>query len=287
MKPLLLKLASNSVRSFHVRIDKTPDVNNIWHYHAELELIYVKKGSGTQFIGDDVRPFKAGNIILVGSNLPHYWQYADRYFKDIDSEPLEVFVVHFNNIWGEEFLTLPENRALQLILENSKRGIQIETLNTGRITEVIEAIALGPDSRKILNLMDALLLISESVHKKILASEGFSSQLVKSEMDRMQAIFNFTLNHYHSRVNLDDIADVAKMSRGAFCKFFKAKTGKTYSRFINEIRIGNACRLLIEGHLSVKEICYEVGFNNFVSFHLFFKTIKGKTPVQYQKAYLQ
>ncbi|MFD2743143.1 MULTISPECIES: AraC family transcriptional regulator [Sphingobacterium] len=287
MKPFLLKLASTPERSFSVRIDKTPDVNNIWHYHAELELIYVKKGSGTQFIGDDVRPFKAGNVILVGSNLPHYWQYAEQYFKDIDNQPLEVYVVHFNNIWGEDFLALPENRALQQIIDKAKRGIQIETASDERITSVIEAIAQGSDSRKIFNLMDALLLISESSDQQILASEGFNNQLVKSEMDRMQAIFNFTLNHYHSRVNLDDISEVAKMSRGAFCKFFKAKTGKTYSRFINEIRIGNACRLLIEGHLSVKEICYEVGFNNFVSFHLFFKNIKGKTPVQYQKAYLQ
>lgn len=286
MKPFLLKIPSSSIRSFSARVDQTPDINNIWHYHSELELIYFRKGHGTQFIGDDIRQFSEGNIVLVGSNLPHYWQYAAKYFEDIEDKPIEVFVIHFSNyFWGDDFLKLPENRELQLIIEKAKRGIEICGCNNTRLATAIEDVVLGIERRKILNLMDALLLISEADDKEYLASPGFQSHFQEVERDRLQAIFNYTFNNYKRRIDLDEIAGVAKMSRPAFCKFFKSRTGKTYSTFINEIRIGNACRLLIENAMSVKEICFEAGFNNFASFHQSFKVLTGKTPLQYLKAY--
>jgi len=286
MKPFLLKIQSSSSSSFSARVDRAPDINNIWHYHSELEIIYVKKGEGTQFVGDDIRPFSAGNIIIVGSNLPHYWQYSNKYFEDIDDNPIEVYVIHFSNhFWGTDFLKLPENADLQRIIEKSKRGIQINNCEGTKLGHLIEEIVKGNERRKILNLMDTLLVISETEEKEYLATEGFQGYFQEVERDRIQAIFNYTINHYKRRIDLNEIAGVAKMSRPAFCKFFKAKTGKTYSAFINEIRIGNACRMLIENSLSVKEICFESGFNNFASFHECFKNVTGNTPLRYQKNY--
>lgn len=286
MKPFLLKIPSSSTRSFSARVDTTPDVNNIWHYHSELELLYLKKGEGTQFIGDDIRMFKAGSIILLGSNLPHYWQYANRYFEEISENPIEVYVIHFSNhFWGDDFLKLPENKDLQQIIEKAKRGIQLTDVEHPRLAALVEEIVKGKEHRKIVNLMDALLQISEAEDKEFMATAGFQSYFQEVERDRIQAIYNYTLNHYQRKIDLDEIAGVAKMSRPAFCKFFKARTGKTYSTFINEIRIGNACRLLIENAMSVKEICFESGFNNFASFHQSFKGITGQTPLQYQKQY--
>lgn len=286
MKPFLLKIPSSSSRSFSARVDRAPDINNIWHYHSELEIIYVKKGDGTQFVGDDIRPFREGNVIMVGSNLPHYWQFSSRYLEDIDENPIEIYAIHFSNyFWGNDFLKLPENIELQRIIEKSKRGILLNNCEGTRLGSLIEEIVNGNDRRKILNLMDALLVISETEDKEYLASEGFSGYYQEIERDRIQAIYNYTINHYKRRIDLNEIAGVAKMSRPAFCKFFKAKTGKTYSTFINEIRIGNACRMLTENSLSVKEICFESGFNNFASFHECFKSVTGNTPLKYQKVY--
>ena len=150
MKPFLLKIPSSSTRSFSARVDTTPDVNNIWHYHSELELLYLKKGEGTQFIGDDIRMFKAGSIILVGSNLPHYWQYANRYFEEISENPIEVYVIHFSNhFWGDDFLKLPENKDLQQIIEKAKRGIQLTDAEHPRLAGLIEEIVKGKEHRKI------------------------------------------------------------------------------------------------------------------------------------------
>ncbi|WP_449434992.1 AraC family ligand binding domain-containing protein [Pedobacter steynii] len=100
MKPQLLKVANNSVNSFSVRRDRVPYINNRWHYHAEVELIYFKKGNGTQFIGDSIKRFRSGDVVLVGAHLPHYWRFDDNYFND-EKNNADVVVVHFcENFWG-------------------------------------------------------------------------------------------------------------------------------------------------------------------------------------------
>ncbi|WP_020214567.1 MULTISPECIES: AraC family transcriptional regulator [Flavobacterium] len=259
-----------------------PDINSWWHYHEEIELIYFKKGSGTQFVGDNIRNFKSGDVVLVGSNLPHYWQFSER---DKESE-IEVYVVHFNkNFWGKDFLYLPENLEISRVIEKSKRGIQIEDNFDNCLTKSIIQVIESQGPKKIINLIEVLLEISKCMKAQILVSLGFRANFQESERDRMQAIYNYTLKNYSQKISLDKIANEAKMSRTSFCKFFKLRTGKTYSEFVNEIRIGNACKMLIEKRMTVKEICFESGFLNFSSFHQCFKEITGQTPLKYQKSY--
>ncbi|HEX8607571.1 MAG TPA: AraC family ligand binding domain-containing protein, partial [Pedobacter sp.] len=120
MKPQLLKVSNNPVNSFSVRRDEVPYINNRWHYHAEVELIYFKKGNGTQFIGDSIKRFRSGDVLLVGAHLPHYWRFDDVYFNEDQKSSADVVVVHFNeNFWGSQFLALPENKILKAILEKA------------------------------------------------------------------------------------------------------------------------------------------------------------------------
>lgn len=104
MRAQLLKIPTPVVNSFSIRRDTVPDVNNHWHYHREIELIYFKNGSGTQFIGDSVKPFKSGNVVLVGSHLPHYWKLDDSYFSVVNGTDTDVIVIHFcEDFLGECF----------------------------------------------------------------------------------------------------------------------------------------------------------------------------------------
>ena len=118
MRPQLLKVSKGPDSSFSVRRDLVPHVNNRWHYHNEVELIHFKRGEGTQFIGDNIKRFKAGDVVLVGSNLPHYWRFDDAYFEENTKALADVRVSHFNeNFWGEQFLQLPENINIRTVLE--------------------------------------------------------------------------------------------------------------------------------------------------------------------------
>ncbi|MFL9844272.1 AraC family transcriptional regulator [Flavobacterium rhizosphaerae] len=282
MKPYYIAKSTDSTRSFFAKREIKPDVNNWWHYHDELELIYFKKGSGTQFVGDNISSFKDGDIVLIGSNLPHYWQYSEE-FKD---SPIEVYVVHFNkDFWGKDFLNIPENAELARVIEESKRGIQIEESTNTYLKETIIKIIESQGTRKLLGLIEVLVEIGKCLHSRRLVSLGFKANFQESERDRIQSIYNYTLKNYKEQISLETIAKIAKMSRTSFCKFFKLRTGKTYSVFLNEIRIGNACKLLIENRMSVKEVCFESGFLNFSSFHKCFKDITGQTPLKYQRSY--
>ncbi|MGZ3835973.1 MAG: AraC family transcriptional regulator [Mucilaginibacter sp.] len=286
MKPQLLKVPQNPLSSFSVRQDQVPYINNKWHYHIEAELIHFKKGNGTQFIGDHIQNFKDGDVVLVGSNLPHYWRFYNVYFKNDPEACTDIRVAHFcEDFWGTHFLTLPENKGIRQLLEKAKRGICIHGDTKEEIARLLEKMLYTEGSRKVMLLIEALTLIAEGPFT-LLASIGFNNDFKEVENERINAIYDFTLANFKRPITTDEIAAVANISPHSFCRYFKSRTRKTYSQFINEIKVGHICKLLIEDKISIKQICFESGFQNFASFHKYFKQVTGKTPLQYQKKFL-
>lgn len=286
MKPQLLKVPHHPLSSFSVRQDKVPHMNNRWHYHIEAELIHFKKGNGTQFIGDHIQNFKDGDVILVGSNLPHYWRFDDGYFNNDANVCADVLVAHFReNFWGDQFLNLPENKGIRNVFEKAKRGICIQGPVKVEIGLLLEKMLETEGSRRVMLLIEALALIAEN-EVAPLASIGFNNDFKEVEHDRINAIYEFTLANYRRKISTEEIAAVASISPHSFCRYFKSRTRKTYSQFINEIKVGQICKMLIEDKISIKQICFESGFQNFASFHKYFKQVTGKTPLQYQKKFL-
>jgi AraC-like DNA-binding protein len=263
-------------------------MNSIWHYHEELELIYFKQGEGTQFIGDNISRFKSGDVALVGANLPHYWRFDENYF-DTNGKMADVYVIHFNSHFlGERFLQVPENRELKKLISNSARGLQIQSPQLNDIIALMIATVEESTSKRLLLLLEVLSKIS-SANSTLspIASLGSKYHYVREEQDQIQDIYNYTLNNYRKKISLQEIAEVAKVSPNTFCRFFKSRSKKNYTDFVNEIRVGQACKLLIENKLRVNEVCFESGFNNFASFHKCFKKVTGKSPLHYQKAFAQ
>ncbi len=287
MRPQLLKVCKEPQYSFSVRQDLVPYVNNRWHYHTEVELIHFKKGEGTQFIGDSIKQFKAGDVVLVGSNLPHYWRFDDSYFEEEAKEKADVRVAHFcENFWGSQFLQLPENVHIRGLLDKAKRGLQITGKTREKVAELLEALLQTDNNYRIILLMEALNLITECKQLETLSSIGFKYDLVENEKDRINAIYEYSIKNFKRTIQLEEIASVANISPNSFCRYFKSRTRKTYSQFLIEIRVGHACKLLIENNLSIKQLCYESGFNNFTSFHKYFKLITSKSPLTYQKEFM-
>jgi AraC-like DNA-binding protein len=287
MRPQLLKVSKEPRHSFSVRQDLVPYVNNRWHYHAEVELIHFKKGEGTQFIGDNIKRFKSGDVVLVGANLPHYWRFDDVYFEPETQAKADVRVAHFSeDFWGMKFLELPENLHIKTILEKGKRGLQITGKTKLAVAEILQKLLSAEGPQRVMLLMEALYTIADCKQLVSLSSIGFKPDLVEAESDRINAIYEFSLKHFKRNITLEEIAAVANVSPNSFCRYFKSRTRKTYSQFLIEIRVGHACKLLIENNMSIKQLCYESGFNNFTSFHKYFKVITGKSPLIYQKEFI-
>jgi AraC-like DNA-binding protein len=287
MRPQLLKVPKGPRHSFSVRHDLVPHVNNRWHYHPEVELIHFKKGEGTQFIGDSIKRFKPGDVVLVGAHLPHYWRFDDSYFEENPRHRADVRVAHFcENFWGGEFLDLPENITIKTMLEKGRRGLQINGKAKTRVAELLEKLLESEGSVRIVHLIEALETIAGCKQVSPLSSIGFKHDSSESESERINAIYDYSLKNFKRKIQLEEIAAVANISPNSFCRFFKSRTRKTYSQFLIEIRVGHACKLLIENNYSIKQLCFESGFNNFTSFHKYFKVITGKSPLNYQKEFM-
>ncbi|HVG14064.1 MAG TPA: helix-turn-helix transcriptional regulator [Chitinophagaceae bacterium] len=262
-------------------------MNNRWHYHTEVELIHFKKGEGTQFIGDNIKRFKAGDVVLVGANLPHYWRFDDAYFEESSKPLADIRVSHFNeNFWGEQFLSLPENLNIKMVLEKAKRGLQITGKTKQRVAEILEQLLVAEGTSRIILLVEALSVIANCKQLITLSSMGFKPDHLESENDRINAIYEYSIKNFKRKIQLEEIAEVANISPNSFCRYFKSRTRKTYSQFLIELRVGHACKLLIENNECIKRLCYESGFNNFTSFHKYFKIITGKSPLAYQKEFI-
>ncbi|BAV05860.1 AraC-type DNA-binding protein [Filimonas lacunae] len=288
MRPQLLKVPKGLPQhSFSVRRDIVPDMNNRWHYHPELELVHFKKGSGTQFIGDSITRFKAGDVVLIGAHLPHYWRFDDEYFEETPKIHPDSRVAHFReDFWGPGFLDLPENVKIKTMLEKAARGIQISGKTRQDIMLLLEQLQVAEGTGRIVLLLQILEVIAESIHIQPLSSIGFKPHLEAAENDRINNIYDYSLKNFKRKIQLEEISAVANISPHSFCRYFKSRTRKTYSQFLIEIRVGHACKLLIENNKSIKQLCFESGFNNFTSFHKYFKLITGKSPLAYQKEFI-
>ena len=226
-------------------------------------------------------------MVLVGSNLPHYWRFDDVYFEEDASVAADVRVAHFcEDFWGSKFLELPENIHIRTVLDKAKRGLQIVGKTRDKVAALLDNLLHTSDNHRIILLMEALNVIAACKQLSPLSSIGFKYDLVEDEKDRINAIYDYSLKNFKRAIQLEEIAGIANISPNSFCRYFKSRTRKTYSQFLIEIRVGHACRLLIENNMSIKQLCYESGFNNFTSFHKYFKLITSKSPLTYQKEFM-
>lgn len=287
MKPQLLKISKYPNESFSVRHDLMPSMNNKLHYHAEVELIYFNQGRGTQFIGDNISAFSPGDLLLVGANLPHYWRFDGGLSGDKNDHHADVRVAHFTeNFFGEYFLNLPENKRLKAVLQQANRGIRIRGESAGKVAGFLEEMLQAEGTDRLILLMQSLLEVAKCKDLELLSSLGYSQVPEEVADERIRAVYSYTYANYKTKIALEEIAAVARISPTSFCRYFKSLTHKTYSQFLTEIKVGKACKLLIDNTLDIKQVCYESGFHNFASFHKSFKQVTGKSPLSYQKHFM-
>lgn len=261
---------------------------NYWHYHPEVELTLIRKGHGMRLVGDGMEPFEDGDLVLLGANLPHLWRSDAAYFQGAPDLHTEAVAIHFReDFWGRSFLDLPELQAVKGLLERSKRGLRIAGRSQQYIGEKMEAILQARNTKRITLLLEMLEFIAHCKEYTYLSSLGFSKSYDLQKTDSINAIYTYTLDHFQEKISLKEVAATANISPHSFCRYFKSRTHKTYWRFLLEVRIGYACKLLIENSMSISQVCYTCGFNNLSNFNRQFKTIVGLSPTLYLKEYLK
>jgi len=286
IKAHLLKVANPTLKSFSIRHDYLPYFYNQYHYHPEVELLFIQEGTGTQFVGDSIQRFEGGDLLLIGSDCPHYLRSDNKYFGGDPNLYVSALVIHFNpSIFGKDFLALLENRHIDQLLEKSKKGLRILGSLKSEITEIMKKMIVSDKGNMMLALYALLDLIAYSNELELLGTRLMEGDHNDKETERINAIYKFAARHFKRKITIEEIAGVAHLSANSFCRYFKNKTKKNFSHFLNEIRVEYACKKIRENQLQVTQVGYEAGFNNFVNFNNAFKKITGKTPTQYAKQF--
>lgn len=251
---------------------------HLWHYHPEIEMVFVNGGSGKRQIGSHLSYYTDGDLILVGSNLPHCG------FTDSNTGNKTETVIQMKpDFLGQGFLGLQETGWITKLFGKAKGGIAFGPETKAKVGRQIEKMNEQQPFEKLLALLQILKELESSRDYKILNAAGFSMEMQIQDNDRISMIFNYVKDHFQEEINLMDIAEMAHMTTPSFCRYFKKITKKTFTHFVNEYRIVHASKLLAEKQTSISNICYESGFNNFSHFNKQFKAFTGKSALQYRK----
>ncbi len=273
--------------SFLVRRDTIPCIEQNWHFHPELELIYFMRSTGTRYVGNSIGSFEPNELYLIGSNVPHLFTNEREYYQNegVD-EGIDIIVVKFEpDFLGSEFLSLTETHKIIKLFENANRGIKFSKPITYLAHNYLVGLVGSEGLSSIIGLLKILDILSVSETFTPLCSEDISHSYKNDEKERMSEILNYLNQNYEKRIELSDLASIAHLTPNSFCRYFKNHTRKSFAQYLSEIRINRACKLLIEGELQISDICYQVGFNTFTNFNRHFKSIMKTTPTEFMKRY--
>ena len=251
---------------------------NSWHYHPELELVYVKEGSGKRQIGSHVSYYTEGDLVLIGSNLAHCNWVNE--FSTAKSE----YVIHIkHDFLGNEFFDIPEMKNCHNLFKQAKSGIVFKGDTRERVGKRIREMEKQSPFQKLIALLTILNELDFSNEYELLNADGFSLQMQIQDNDRINVVFNFIKDNFQEPISLEEISQMVNMTEPSFCRFFKKVTNKTFTNFVNEYRLAYASKLLAEKSISINQVCYESGFNNFSHFSKLFKAYTGKSALQYRQ----
>ncbi|MFD1143994.1 helix-turn-helix domain-containing protein [Larkinella insperata] len=283
MKALFEKIElgdHNSLRVIHLEL---PYFDAPWHFHPEYELTYIVSSHGKRFVGDHVEPFDAGDLVLLGPDLPHFWRNDDDYYGPESGHRAEAIVVQFAQLLGTNILPqLPETQALTTLLNRARYGLRFSAKKVREVQQAVESLLHCNGLERLLNLLLLLQQLADDPNALMLASDNYELKASQAETERMKRVLDFMLTHFREEIRVDDIASVAGMAPAAFCRYFRKRTRKSFIEYLNELRISHARKLLMQSDLSISQVGLECGFNNISHFHRQFKLHNGTTPLKYQ-----
>ncbi|WP_115460855.1 AraC family transcriptional regulator [Winogradskyella aurantiaca] len=278
-RPTLEKISPEFGSSIFVRKNKAypGPVKPFWHFHPEIELVYVDKGRGKRHIGNHLSYFNNSQLLLLGSNLPHNG-FTDRLTVN-GSETLVQFLPDF---LGDIFFNIPEMKNINKLLERAKKGILFGVAVKKSVGPKIQKLPELKGLERILLLLEILEDLAKTKDYILLNVDGYVVETEQQDSSKMEVVYRHINDNFQRQISLEEISDKANMTVPAFCRYFKKTTGKTFTKLVNEYRVVHATKLLSESNMSIADVAFECGFNNFSHFNKLFKEFTGKSASKYR-----
>jgi AraC-like DNA-binding protein len=251
--------------------------------HVNFEIALLENCCGKRFIGDHIEDFEDSELVLLGSYLPHCWQY----YRAMDPmmQPQAIVIHFFPDFLGKQLLEKPEAKDLNELFAKAAKGVLFTGQTIQRAKMVMQQMLFEKGLGRAALMLRLLDILARSTSAKILSSPYYNAVETSGEAQNINRVFDHIFRNFKEDIALQDVANIIPMSTAAFCRFFKQKTNRTLIDFVKEIRIGHAAKLLLEGKHNVTEACYDSGYNNISNFNKHFKEVKGLSPREFMKQY--
>lgn len=286
MKPMFQELPFPVDSHIHYYIEDLPHFIVPWHYHPAIEIMYIISGTGTRFVGDHLEGYAEGDVCMIGPQLPHEWRNDEIYFnKESDLRATCICLFFKKEIFESNLIRLPEMTNIRDLIERSRRGLKFVGESKKRIADFIGQSARNTGARKVIDLLTLLEMMATTEEYEILASVGFTESVNSDDFERFNKVYKYMIAHFTETIKLGEVAELVGLTPTAFCRYFKERTKKTFVEYLNDMRIGHAKKLLIEGKKKISTISMESGFNNLSNFISQFKKSTNMLPSDFQKEF--
>lgn len=251
-----------------------------WHYHPEIELVYVEALNGIRHVGKDISGFMESDLLLVGSNVPHL-----NFDYGIKTEYKQVVLQLKENFIEEMILPVPEFDDIKKLLDRSYLGLSFFGETKKIVAKKLHLIKEKSPFESLIAMMEVLQILSQSTEVKELNKEDTRVKWFLNDKIRMGTIYDYINKNYDKSPNVNVIAEMVSLSTPAFCRYFKKQTNMTFTDFVNNYRINQAKMLLLQ-NLCISEVSFQVGFESLSYFNKLFKSHIGETPTAFKKKHL-
>lgn len=269
-----------------VKWNEYPHFTYPWHFHSEIELVFVLKSYGVRFVADSLEKFNEGDLVLVGSQVPHYWKNDEAFHQGNPELKVEAVVVQISPDFLERSLEIyPELAGIRDLFRRAQQGICFSHGFAQRVKDQIVSLVSLQGFERFLEVLKLLGVMARTKEYRLLASRDFKSNPLDVNDQRLDKILNYLNLNYTEKISLVQLAGQFGMNPSAFSRYFSEKTGKSLVHYINELRVKYACKLFRNKAESVSQVCFECGFNNISNFNRFFRSVMKMTPSEYMQQF--
>lgn len=288
MRKALHKSSIPESKTFLLKELVEPHFDPVWHAHSEYQLFVVLEGTGTRFIGDTIGGFRPGELILLGPHIPHLWRSDERYFQRGNSLRTHGIVLYLNEDFpGKDMIGKEEFMQFRKLLQRSSYGLMFQGRRKPEVIRLMQEMLHKDGLEAIIALLSLFQMLSEMRGTETICHSSYLVPYEKGEAHRMNLVYDHVMKNFSRQISLAELAALVHMTPASFSRYFTMRNNRTFSDFLKEIRIAEACKRLVETDDMIADISYTCGFNTLSNFNLQFRSVMGCRPSQYRSRMLE
>jgi AraC-like DNA-binding protein len=262
------------------RADYISDTDGFWHFHPEYEVMLNTESNGTRIVGDSVEIFDHYDLVLIGGNIPHCWNY---YRNEISNPKDRGIMLHFKlSSLGEALLSQHELHSVRKLLMDSERGILFSVEDAKKTESHLVNMVHNKGIEKMISFFSVLKIMCSSDKRSLLCTENYKRAFDERGNKKMTDIFDYVRENYSKPITLEKVSRMVYMSPFAFSRYFKKYAGSGFVEYLNKVRMNKAGHLLRETEYQVHEIASQCGFSSISNFNKQFRRTEGLAPRDYR-----